>query len=189
VVRDTINRFGQIGILVNHVWDAPAGRPSEFHDETIMSALEQNFLSAVRLSREVIPYMKQQRWGRIIHLLPSQVKQPANGSALSTASQLALLGFSKMLATELAPFNITVNTVIAGPVQTDFLTASMEAKAEEQRRTADEIILETVGAIPMGRLGKPEEVGDLIAFLASDRAGYMTGTSVVIDGGMLQAIY
>jgi 3-oxoacyl-[acyl-carrier protein] reductase len=188
VVRDTLNRFGQIGILVTHVWYGPSGRPSEFHDETIMAAMEQNFLSAIRLTREAIPYMKQQRWGRIIHLLPTQVKQPTNGTALSTSSQLALLGYSKMLATELAPFNITVNNVVSGPIQTEFLTSSLETRAQEQRRTTEEVVLDTVAAIPMGRLGKPEEVGDLIAFLASDRAGYLTGASIVIDGGMLQTI-
>ena len=188
VVRDTMNRFGQIGILVNHVWHGMPGRPSEFNDESITAAFEQNFLGAVRLTREVIPFMKQQRWGRIIHLLPIQVKQPGKGSALSAFSQLALVGYTKMLATELAPFNITVNNVIAGPVQTDFLTSTFESKAEEQRRTSDEVILEAVEAIPIGRLGKPEELGDLIAFLASDRAGFITGTSVVIDGGMLQTV-
>ena len=189
VVRDTSNRFGQIGILVTHIWYETPGRPSEFHDEAIMTAIEQNFLSAIRLTREVIPYMKQQRWGRIIHLLPTQVKQPTDGTALATSSQLALAGYSKMLATELAPFNITVNNVVSGPIQTEFLTAAFESRAEEQRRTSEEVVLDTVGAIPMGRLGRPEEVGDLVAFLASDRAGYVTGTSVVIDGGMLQTVF
>ena len=188
VVRDTMNRFGQIGILVNHVWHDLPGRPSEFKDEAINTTFEENFLGAVRLTREVIPFMKQQRWGRIIHLLPIQVKQLAKDSALSTASQLALVGYTKMLATELAPFNITVNNVVAGLVQTDFLNTTFESKAEEQRRTCDEVVLEAVEAIPMGRLGKPEELGDLIAFLASDRAGFITGTSVVIDGGMLQTV-
>ncbi|MCH8281500.1 MAG: SDR family oxidoreductase [Chloroflexi bacterium] len=188
VVRDTLNRFGQIGILVTHVWYETSARPSELHDDTIMAALEQGFLSAVRLAREAIPYMKQQRWGRIINLLPTDVKHPANGSALSASCQAALTTYSKMLANELAPFNITVNNVVAGPIQTDFLSASMETRAQEQRRTTEEVVLDAVGEIPMGRLGLPEEVADLVAFLASDRAGFITGTNVVIDGGRLQNI-
>ncbi len=188
MAKDTFNRFGQIGILVTHVGFGPPGRPSELSDETIMTALEQNFLSAIRMAREVIPYMKQQRWGRIIHLLPSQVTRSADGTALSTASQLALLGYSKMLANELAPFNITVNNLLTGPIQTEFFTASTEARAQELGRSAEELVKETVAGIPMRRLGKPEEVGDLVAFLASDRAGYLTGTSIVLDGGRLQAI-
>jgi 3-oxoacyl-[acyl-carrier protein] reductase len=86
----------------------------------------------------------------------------------------------------LAPFNITVNNLLSGPIQTEYLTASFEAKAKENGRTAEDLAKEAVAAIPMRRFGKPEEVGDLVAFLASDRAGYLTGTSVVLDGGTLQ---
>ncbi|PKB78318.1 MAG: hypothetical protein BZY88_18945 [SAR202 cluster bacterium Io17-Chloro-G9] len=188
VVRDTINRFGQVGILVTHIGQSESGRPSEFDDETIGAAMEHNFLSAVRLAREVVPYMKQQRWGRIIHLLPTQVKQAPEGVVLSLSGQMALVGYSKMLANELAPSNITVNNVLAGPVKTEFFTASLEAKAEEQDRNLEDLLKETSAGIPMKRLGKPEEVGDLVAFLASERAGYLTGTNVVIDGGRLQTI-
>ena len=188
VVRDTINRFGQVGILVTHVGYGPPGRPSEFNDETITEAMEQNFLSAIRLMREVTPYMKQQRWGRIIHLLPVLAKHSADGTALSASSHLALLGYSKMLANELAPFNISVNNVMSGPIQTDFLTAHMESRAQELGRNSQDLVREAVGEIPMRRLGKPEEVGALVAFLASDRASYITGASVVIDGGMHQTV-
>ena len=183
VVRDTFNRFGQIGILVTHVKYGPTGKPSEFTDETIMASLEESFLSAIRLTREVVPYMKQQRWGRIIHLLPTRASDPAEGAALSAASQMALVGYSRMLASELAPFNITVNNLLSGPVHTEFLTSMMETRAEEQGRTVEELIKEIVAEIPMRRMAKPEEVGDLVAFLASDRAGYLTGTSVILDGG------
>jgi len=188
VVRDTMNRFGQIGILVTHLGHAQTGRPSEFDDETILAAMEHNFMSPIRLAREVVPYMKQQRWGRIINLLPTQVKQVVDGQALAVSSELALLGYSKMLSNELAAFNITVNNVLAGPVKTDFLTATLETRAKEAGRSAEELIKETTEGIPMRRLGKPEEVGDLVAFLASDRAGYMTGANVVIDGGRLQTL-
>ena len=188
VVRDTFNRFGQIGILVTHMGYGPPGRPSEFNDETIMTALEENFLSAVRFAREVVPFMKQQRWGRIIHLLPSLGSISANGTALSTTSQMALVGYSKMLANELAPFNITVNNLVSGPVETDYLTASLESEAQKSGKAFEELMKDAVSVIPMGRLGKPEEVGDLVAFLASDRASFLTGASVVLDGGMLQTI-
>ena len=188
VVRDTFNRFNQVGILVTHMGFGPPGRPSEFNDETIMTALEENFLSAVRFTREVIPYMKQQRWGRIVHLLPSLGRRSANGTALSNTSQLALMGYSKALANELAPFNITVNHLVSGPVETDFLTSSVESEARESGKDFDALMRDTVISIPMGRLGKPEEVGDLVAFLASDRASFMTGASVVLDGGMRQTI-
>ena len=186
VVRDTFNRFGQIGILVTHMGYGPPGRPSEFNDETIMTALEESFLSSVRFAREVIPYMKQQRWGRIIHLLPSLGRLSVNGTALSATSQLALVGYSKMLASELASFNITVNNLVSGPVETNFLTSSVKSEAQESGKAFDDLMSDTISGIPMGRLGKPEEVGDLVAFLASDRASFLTGSSVVLDGGMRQ---
>ncbi len=188
VVRDTLNRFGQISILVTHVGYGPPGRPSELNDETILTAFEENFLSAVRLAREVVPHMKQQRWGRIVNLLPQLMRQSGEGTALSTSSQLALVGYAKMLANELASFNITVNNLVSGPVQTEYLSATLESRAQTQGRSSDEMINETISGIPMGRMGKPEEVGDLVAFLGSERAAYLTGTSVVLDGGMLQAI-
>jgi 3-oxoacyl-[acyl-carrier protein] reductase len=153
-----------------------------------MTALEENFLSAVRFTMEVIPYMKQQRWGRIVHLLPSLGRRFANGTALSNTSQLALMGYSKALANELAPFNITVNNLVSGPVETDFLTSSVENEAQESGKDFDALMRDTVTSIPMGRLGKPEEVGDLVTFLASDRASFLTGASVVLDGGMRQTI-
>ena len=188
VVRDTFNRFGQINILVTHMGYGPPGRPSEFNDETIMTALEENFLSSIRFAREVIPYMKQQRWGRIVHLLPDINRAAGRGRALSTTSQLALMGYSKSLANELAPFNITVNNLVSGPVETDFLTSSVENEAQESGKDFDILMRDTVTSVPMGRLGKPEEVGDLVSFIASDRASFLTGTSVVLDGGMRQTI-
>ena len=93
-----------------------------------------------------------------------------------------------MLANELAPFNINVNNLLTGPVETDYLTASFESEAQESGKVQEDLMKDTISAIPMGRLGKPEEVGDLVAFLSSDRASFITGTSVVLDGGMRQTI-
>ena len=98
------------------------------------------------------------------------------------------MGYSKMLANELAPFNITVNNLISGPVDTDYLNAALESEAKESGKTFEELWQQAISAIPMGRLGKPEEVGDLVAFLASDRASFLTGASVMLDGGMRQDI-
>ena len=183
VVRDTFNRFGQVGILVTYATYGPTPRPSEFSDEAIMTSLEEGLLSVMRITREVIPYMKQQRWGRIIHLMPTRGILSKEGAALYAVSQVALAAYSAMLAAELAPFNITVNNLLSGPVKTEFLTSVLEARAEAQHCTVEEIVEETISDIPMRRMGKPEEVGDLAAFIASDRAGYLTGASVVLDGG------
>ncbi len=108
--------------------------------------------------------------------------------ALTASSQLALIGYFKSLANELAPFNITVNNVVFGPVDTEQFADRLEVQAKEENRPTVDLMKETLAQVPMGRLGKPEEVGDLVAFLASDRAGFLTGGSTVVDGGMLQAI-
>ena len=188
VVRGTFNRFGRIDILVNNVGGPPSRRPTEIEDGELEEALEQNFLSVVRMCREVVPFMKQGQWGRIINRLSISVRQPLNGRVLSTSTRLAAIGYAKMLAIELAPFNITVNNVLAGHINTDRFISYYDAEAEERGRPAKELIGEVTEAIPMGRLGKPEEVGDLIAFLASERASYVTGVSIPLDGGELKAI-
>ena len=186
VVRHTFNRFGRIDISINNMRDPATGLPSDLGDEEWDEAIEQNFLSVVRMSREVVPYMQQQQWGRIVNRLSISVRQPQERLVLSTSSRMAVAGYAKMLSTELASFNITVNNVLSGPVLTDGLASYYETLAQEQGRSPEEVTEEAIRAIPMGRLCKPEEVGDLIAFLASERASYVTGASIPLDGGFLQ---
>lgn len=198
VVRDTVSRFGQINALVTQM-PAPLevgaiDRPSELDDETIASTLDESFLGAVRFAKEVVPYMKQQRWGRIVNLLPhfSMKAIPVgtvtttDESALNTSSRMALTGYAKSLSNELAPFNITVNNLIHGPVQSDALTNALTERSQNEGRFSNQLLDDTAAMIPMRRLGKPEEVADLALYLCSDRASYLTGASVVLDGGWRQ---
>ena len=187
VVRGTFNRFERVDIVVNNIGGPPPGKPSELEDEQWNQALELNFLSAVRMSREVIPYMKQQRWGRIINLLSNAVRQPVLDLVLSTSTRLAVVGFSKMLSNELALFNITVNNALPGSIMTGRMTDLYEAMAQQENKSPDDMIKEATQRIPMRRLGRPEEMGDLITFLASERASYITGQSISLDGGALAA--
>ena len=146
---------------------------------------------------KAVPYMKQQHWGRIVNLLPEFSHGPFGADArdehgetsLANANQLALVGYSKSLANELAPFNITVNNLIHGPVMTDALAVAMEERSRSENRPADDLLKEAAAAVPMGRMGKPEEVGDLAVYLASERASFITGSSVILDGGMQQEIH
>ena len=200
VVRDTVSRFGQINILVTHmatrVEDEATGRASELDDDVISSAMDESFLGSVRFAREVVPYMKQQRWGRILNLLPEfslhslpvgKVKA-TNESALNTSNRMALTGYSKSLANELAPFNITVNNLIHGPVDGDSLLGLLEERSREAGSHLNDLKQEAESLIPMGRLGKPDEVADLAVYLCSERASFLTGSSIVLDGGMRQDI-
>ncbi len=188
VVRDTINRFGHVSVLVTRTGPGPEGRPSELDEDTLAAGMDQTFHCAMRMDREAAPYMKQQHWGRIIHLLPTQVRQASGARASSLSGQMALVGYSKALANELAISNITVNNILVGRIKTEFFTKSLEEEAEAQGRNAKELLEEACTSIPMGRAGAPEEVGDLVAFLASERAGYITGANIVIDGGDLQTL-
>ena len=189
VVRDTFNRFDQVGVLVTHVANAEKGNAVEFDDDEISVAMDNLFLSAIRLSREVIPHMKQQRWGRIINLLSPLSQATVQGMALSSSSELAIMGYFKALANELAPFNITVNNVVSGDVETEQYLSLAEDQSQHHGNTAEQVLKKTIAQIPVGRLGKPEEVGDLVAFLASERASFITGTTVVVDGGRFTGIH
>ena len=200
VVRDTVSRFGQINILVTHmatrVEDEASRRASELDDEIISSALDESFLGSVRFARESVPYMKQQRWGRILNLLPefSLHSLPVGSikatdeSALNTSNRLALTGYAKSLANELASFNITVNNLIHGPVEGEALTSVLEERSHIEGRRLEEMLDEAAALVPMKRLGRPDEVADLAVYLCSDRASYLTGANIVLDGGMRQDI-
>ncbi len=200
VVRDTVNRFGQINVLVTHmatrVEDESTERASELSDDVVASALDEGFLGAIRFAREVVPYMKQQHWGRILNLLPEfsihtipvgSVKA-TDESPLNFSNRLALTGYAKSLANELAPFNITVNNLIHGPVESEALTAALEERSQVEGRRLDQLLGDTASLVPMGRLGRPEEVADLAVYLCSERASFLTGASVVLDGGLRQEV-
>ena len=200
VVRDTMSRFGQINILVTHmathVEDEVTGRASELSDDIVSAALDESFLGSVRFAREAVPYMKQQRWGRILNLLPEfsihsipvgSVKL-TDESALNVSNRLALTGYAKSLANELAPFNITVNNLVHGPVEGEALAAVLNERGQAEGRRPDQMLSEAASLIPMGRLGRPDEVADLATYLCSERASFLTGASIVLDGGMRQEI-
>ena len=189
VVRDTYNRFDQVGILVTHTGAAGEDMPAtELDDNHIGSALERNLYSAIRLSREVIPHMKQQHWGRILNLLPSRAHDSGARRALSTLSERSIVGFFRELAEELASFNITVNNVVTGPVATEVYTSAMEEQAQAEGQRVEDFMKKTAKQYPMKRLGRPEEIGDVLAFLASERSSFITGTTIVADGGALPQV-
>ena len=197
IVRDTISRFGQADILVTHMGYHSAERPSELSDDEILHSFNGGFLGAVRLAREVVPYMKRQHWGRILNLLPELNTSPptsdfvdVSGEAgLAHSNWMALVGYAKSLANELAPFNITVNNLIHGPVLSEALSIALQERSEAEERPKEELVRELAAPVPMGRLGRLEEVGDTAVYLCSERSSFMTGESVVLDGGMRQEIH
>lgn len=179
-------RFGGVDILVANAGGPPPGPFLELSDEQWQAAFQLTLMSAVRLAREVIPGMIARRWGRVIFSTSVSVKQPIENLILSNSLRLAVIGLAKTLANELALFNITVNSVCPGATATERLKQLISSQAERQRISYEEAERSWLRDIPMGRLGRPEELADLVAFLASERAGYITGTAIQVDGGAVR---
>ena len=190
IVAATVQEFGYIDILVNNAGGPPSGTFDTLGDEQWQSAFELNLLSAVRLVRLVLPHMRQRGSGRIINIVSTSVKEPIEGLLLSNATRMAVVGLAKTLSLELAPDNITVNNVCPGRFLTDRLRQGHMIKEKIARGMSEAEALRSVAQdIPMGRIGKPEELAALVAFLASEQAGYITGTTIQVDGGLVRAMF
>jgi len=182
-VKAALKDFGRLDILVNNAGGPPSGTFLDFGDEAWEAAFRLNLMSAVILAREVVPGMRDRRWGRIINLTSIAVKQPLDGLILSNSIRAGIHGWAKTLSNELAPYGVTVNNVLPGFTLTDRVRNLAQAQAEKEGVSPEEVLGRMEQAIPMKRLGRPEDVGELVAFLASEQAGYITGVSVHIDGG------
>ena len=180
--------FKKIDILVTNTGGPPPG-PFESHSVKAWStAVEQNLNSVLNLTRAVLPGMKENVWGRIINITSVAVKQPIDGLILSNTVRAAVTGFAKTLANEVAPDGITVNNVMPGFTRTERLDGLAENISATQGITEEEAFARWAGQSPMGRIGEPKEFAALVAFLASERASYITGTSIPVDGGFIQSL-
>ncbi len=183
-----IRKWQTVHILVNNAGGPPSG-PFENHGpDRWRAALDLNFMSAVQMCSLVIPFMKQQKWGRIINITSIAAKQPVDGLILSNAVRAAVLGLGKSLANELAPYNILVNNVCPGYTRTDRVVGLAQAESERKNKPIAEVYAVWEKLIPLGRTAEPEEFAALVAFLASERASYITGTTIPVDGGYIKSL-
>jgi len=189
LVRFTVDRFGRLDILVCNSGGPPAKEFEDISDEEWQRAFQLNLLGYIRLARAAVPHMKKQRWGRILFLTSVSVKQPIRELILSNVIRPGVVGLTKSLATQLAPFNILVNNVCPGYVQTERVQELAEVRARQQNRSVDEVLRDTGKEIPLGRMGTPEEIANVFVFLASERASYVTGVSLHVDGGFVRSIF
>jgi len=183
-----IERFGRIDILVTNAGGPPAGRFDQLTREQWEQAIRLTLLSAVELTRLVLPGMKERRWGRILNITSIAVKQPVENLLLSNSLRAGLTGFARTLANEVAADGITVNNVLPGYTRTERLDELAEMMAEKQGISPGEFRGKWEKEIPMGRLGEPREFAAVVAFLASERASYVTGTSIQVDGGWIKSL-
>jgi NAD(P)-dependent dehydrogenase (short-subunit alcohol dehydrogenase family) len=179
-IKAVIDRFGRIDILVNNAGTSARGKFLEIEDDAWSSDLELKVFGAIRCTRLAVPYMKKQGGGRIINITISSAKQPGAESYPTSVSRAAGLALTKALSKEYAADNILVNTVCIGKIK----SGQHERRYTKQGISAEEYYRQTAKDIPLGRVGEADEVANVIAFLASSAASYVTGTSVNLDGGI-----
>jgi 3-oxoacyl-[acyl-carrier protein] reductase len=187
VVAATAERFGGVDILVNNSGGPARGRFAEFTDADWRQAFEAVTLNFVRFVREVLPYMRAQRWGRIVGIQSSSVKQPVDGIDLSNGLRPGVAGLMKAIMPDLAKDGITINLVLPGMFLTSRIIAGA-GRSPEEDQALQEQLAPIAAAIPVGRLGDPMELGSLVAFLASQQAAYITGAVYQVDGGLISSI-
>ncbi len=188
MVRQVVDEFSTVDILVCNAGGPPAGLVEDFTVDDYRQALELNLLSTINLCYEVMPLMKKQKWGRIVTMTSISAKQPLKTLILSNTARAGVLGFSKSLSEQLAPHGITVNSVCPGYTRTERVEELARAFAEKEKGSEEDFYRGVEENIPLGRLGRPEEIADVVAFLASERASYITGVSLQVDGGWVKGL-
>jgi 3-oxoacyl-[acyl-carrier protein] reductase len=180
--------LGPVDILVNNT-GGPPPTPASGQDPALWSKhFQAMVLSVIAITDRVLPNMRARHWGRVITSTSSGVVAPIPNLGLSNALRLTLVGWSKTLAREVGKDGITANIILPGRIATDRIRFLDEAKAKREGRSVEDVSAESTGTIPLGRYGKPEEYGDVVTFLASERAAYLTGSVIRVDGGLIASV-
>ncbi len=188
-VNEIVSQWGTVDICVANAGGPPFKSFAETSLADWRAAAELNLMSTVALAKETLPLMQQQRWGRFIAITSLTVKQPVDGLVLSNAVRAGVSGLIKSLANEYGPYNVLVNNVCPGYTATARLIELAGTLAAREGVPVDQIRSRWTSQIPLRRLGEPEELANLVVFLASERASYITGTSIAVDGGIVRGLY
>jgi 3-oxoacyl-[acyl-carrier protein] reductase len=183
MVNSIEEQLGTIHVCVTNTGGPPSLKFMEATDEIWQKSFDLTLMSAVRLSRAVVPHMQKQHWGRIIHICSASVKNPIPNLLMSNALRAAVVGMAKTQANELARDGILVNCLLPGWTDTERVGEIMQAKAKYQQLTLDEAYAQRKAAIPLNRMGRPDEIAAAVVFLASECASFITGTLLTVDGG------
>lgn len=189
LVQATAERFGRIDIVVNNAGGPPTGLFTDHDEATWQQAIDQNLLSVVRLTREALPHLRRSAGGRVINITSVAVKEPMDRLILSNTTRLGVIGLAKTLSRELGRDGITVNNICPGKIATSRRMALMEERAAMERRPLEEIVAIEEAGVPLGYLGEPEDIANLVAFLASDKGRYISGTTIQVDGGATLSVF
>jgi 3-oxoacyl-[acyl-carrier protein] reductase len=189
LVAAAVEAMGGLDILVVNAGGAPPGTIDQVDDETWERAFHLTTMSAVWLWRSALPHVRQSKQGRIVNITSAFVKEPSNLLLLSNAFRPGVTAMAKMLSTELAPLGVTVNCIGPNAILTDRTRSIATATAEKAGISVEEQLERNAAALPMGRYGDASELGDLCAYLCSAQAGYVTGQTIIIDGGTSKSIF
>lgn len=189
LLQTVLERLEHVDILVTNAGGPPSGPFESLDADAWDAAYRLTLQSAVELTRGLLPEMKRRRWGRILNVTSITVKQPVENLMLSNSLRAAVTGFARTLANEVAPYGITVNNLLPGYTRTDRVVQLAEATSQREGVSVEDVQSRIESQIPMGRMGEPAEFAALAAFLASERASYITAQSIAVDGGWIRGLF
>ena len=188
LIQRTVDHFGRLDIVISNSGGPPEGRAADTSEDNWERAIQMALQFFIRMSREAVPHLKQRSWGRIINILASTVYQPIDNLATSGVTRLGAVAFAKSLADEVGRDNILVNNVAPGFLLTDRMMDLFKTRARETGADLDTVMQARASTIPLGRFGQPEELANLVTFLASEKNSYVTGTTILVDGGVVRSV-
>jgi 3-oxoacyl-[acyl-carrier protein] reductase len=188
LVASTVDRFGRLDILVNNSGGPPLARAASATEEQWAIAVERSLFFFARMSREALPHLKRHGVGRIVNILASTVYQPIPNLALSGATRMGVVAWAKSLADEVGRDGVLVNNVCPGSILSERMLSNVTSRAKELGISVDEALAQRAAETAVGRVGEPRELASLVAFLASARSSYITGTTILVDGGLVRSV-